>query len=269
MGASERDGGSQDGSSRHQDPAHMVVPLIYGSARLNFPRPADGHGGSHVRCCAHRRHHAHRHRRLGARSCSARSAAQKKEALRRRRSAWGRQTTDCRNVGDAPAANPRCAHRRRCTGNRLMALAVIGMRSRPPIHYPARRKSVSAALWQARRRPRCTCFPHAGTRPALSADPSLGVSTHGLQYRLPTKRNCNYSPSVTSLGFMRFDLPIALLRRRSHSFVGDLCLERLDRKSISWSYGHGQICGRQPPRHLPAPRSAGPLRRFRGSLGNQ
>lgn len=84
-GASDGDGGSQDGSSRHRDPAHMVVPLIYGSDRLNFPRPADGHGGSHVRCCAHRRHHAHRHRRLGARSCSARSAAQTMEAVRRRR----------------------------------------------------------------------------------------------------------------------------------------------------------------------------------------
>jgi hypothetical protein len=31
-----------------------------------------------------------------------------------------------------------------------VAMAVIDMRSPPPIHYPARRESVSAALWQAR-----------------------------------------------------------------------------------------------------------------------
>ena len=62
----------------------------------------------------------------------------------------GDKAAGCQDVGDAPAANPRCAHRRRCAGIGLVAMVVIGMRSPPPIHYPSRRKSVSAALWQAR-----------------------------------------------------------------------------------------------------------------------
>ena len=62
----------------------------------------------------------------------------------------GARTADCRNASDASAANRHGARRRRCACNRLVAMAVIGMRSPPPIHYPARRESVSAALWQAR-----------------------------------------------------------------------------------------------------------------------
>jgi len=45
----------------------------------------------------------------------------------------------------ASAAGPRCAHRRRCAGIGLVAMAVTGMQSSPPIHYPARRGSASAA----------------------------------------------------------------------------------------------------------------------------
>ena len=122
MGASRGDGASQ-GSSGHRDQARMVVPLIYGSARLNFPSPADRHGGSHVWCCAHWRHQAHRDGPSGARFCSARSAAQTNEALRRRRGARGRQSgwalkcqrRICRE-SVLRASSPLCRHRSRGDG---------------------------------------------------------------------------------------------------------------------------------------------------------
>ncbi len=56
----------------------------------------------------------------------------------------GDKMADCRNVSDASAANRHCSRRRRWACNRLLAMVVIGMRSPPPIHYAARRKSVSS-----------------------------------------------------------------------------------------------------------------------------
>jgi len=95
------DGASQGGWFGHRDPARMVVPLIYGSARLNFPRPGDRHGGADVRWCAHPRHQAHRDGSSGARSCSARTTAQTKEALRGLPPP--RQTSSRRHGGDRHA----------------------------------------------------------------------------------------------------------------------------------------------------------------------
>jgi len=91
------------------------------------------------------------------------------------------KAADYRNVGNASAANPRRAHRRRCTGNRLMATAVIGMRSPPPIHHPAKRKFVSPLCGKRAGPPmercqfsRCACFPPVRTRLRPASESKLG-----------------------------------------------------------------------------------------------
>ncbi len=107
-----------------------------------------------------------------------------------------KKAAGCQHIFNAPAENLSCVPRRRCAGIGLVAMVVIGMRSPPPIQYIATRKSVSAALRQARASTqgwllpsRQHLLPARGNLAAPGPNPSLGVSTQKLQYLPPTKCN--------------------------------------------------------------------------------